>query len=226
MKNKTKPEKKESARIPLQTIYEKLNGYYGPLNWWPGNSPFEVVTGAILTQNTNWENVSKAISNLKTAGLLAPEALYKTDENVIAELIKPSGYYNLKTKRLKNFLHFLFDDFRGDLRKMFAVETGLLRKKLLGVNGIGEETADSILLYAGKKPVFVIDAYTRRILERHGIVNKNSSYLDLQELFMKNIPCDSDLYNQYHALLVQTGKDFCRKKASCRVCPLCEFANA
>ena len=188
MKKSAKLEKKESTLIPLKAIYEKLNWHYGPLNWWPGDSPFEVVTGAILTQNTNWGNVSKAISNLKAAGLLAPEELYKADASVIAGLIKPSGYYNLKTKRLKNFLHFLFDDFQGDLMRMFAVETGLLRKKLLGINGVGEETADSILLYAGNKPVFVIDAYTRRILERHGIVNKKSSYLDIQELFMKNIP--------------------------------------
>lgn len=204
----------------LLTIYETLGKYFGDLHWWPGETPFEVVVGAILTQNTSWENVKVAIDRLKSNGLLDPEKLFEIEDNILAELIKPSGYYNIKTKRLKAFLRFLQQEYKGDLEKMFEEEIWVLREKLLGVMGIGEETADSILLYAANKPIFVVDLYTRRILQRHNIIDGAPSYREIQELFMTNLPNTIRLFNQYHALLVNTGKYFCRKTPRCKGCPL------
>jgi len=198
-------------------IYKALNEHFGGLHWWPGETPFEIAVGAILTQNTNWKNVEIAIDNLKQADLLDSLSLYAAEDSVVAELIRSSGYYNIKTKRLKAFLQFLQEEYAGNMDKMFNEELQTLREKLLGVNGIGEETADSILLYGGGKPVFVVDAYTRRILERHGIISQHRSYKEIQALFMENLPQDTSLYNQYHALLVNTGKCFCRKKPLCGV---------
>ena len=204
----------------LCKIYKALNEHFGGLHWWPGETPFEIAVGAILTQNTNWKNVEIAIDNLKQADLLDSLSLYAAEDSVVAELIRSSGYYNIKTKRLKAFLQFLQEEYAGNMDKMFNEELQTLREKLLGVNGIGEETADSILLYGGGKPVFVVDAYTRRILERHGIISQHRSYKEIQALFMENLPQDTSLYNQYHALLVNTGKCFCRKKPLCGGCPL------
>jgi len=201
----------------LCKIYKALNEHFGGLHWWPGETPFEIAVGAILTQNTNWKNVEIAIDNLKQADLLDSLSLYAAEDSVVAELIRSSGYYNIKTKRLKAFLQFLQEEYAGNMDKMFNEELQTLREKLLGVNGIGEETADSILLYGGGKPVFVVDAYTRRILERHGIISQHRSYKEIQALFMENLPQDTSLYNQYHALLVNTGKCFCRKKPLCGV---------
>ena len=209
----------------LYKIYETLNEHFGELHWWPGETPFEIAIGAILTQNTNWKNVEIAIAKLKEANLLDPLRLYAAGDSIVAGLIRSSGYYNIKAKRLKAFLYFLQEEYAGDMEEMFEEELWALREKLLGVNGIGEETADSILLYSGGKQVFVVDAYTRRILERHDIVTRDWSYKKIQALFMNNLPQDISLYNQYHALLVNTGKYFCRKKAPiCRGCPL-ETAN-
>ncbi len=205
----------------LCEIYKTLNEHFGELHWWPGETPFEVAVGAILTQNTNWKNVEVAIDKLKQANLLDPLRLYAAEDSVVAELIRSSGYYNIKTKRLKAFLRFLQEEYAGNMGEMFNEELWTLRGKLLGVNGIGEETVDSILLYGGGKPVFVVDAYTRRILERHDIISRDRSYKEIQALFMENLPQETPLYNQYHALLVNTGKHFCRKKApTCRGCPL------
>ena len=204
----------------LCKIYKALNEHFGGLHWWPGETPFEIAVGAILTQNTNWKNVEIAIDNLKQADLLDSLSLYAAEDSVVAELIRSSGYYNIKTKRLKAFLQFLQEEYAGNMDKMFNEELQTLREKLLGVNGIGEETADSILLYGGGKPVFVVDAYTRRILERHGIISQDRSYKEIQALFMEHLPQDTSLYNQYHALLVNTGKCFCRKKPLCGGCPL------
>jgi len=205
----------------LCEIYKILNEHFGELHWWPGETPFEVAVGAILTQNTSWKNVEIAIDKLKRADLLDPLRLYVAEDSVVAELIRSSGYYNIKTKRLKAFLRFLQEEYAGNMEEMFNEELWTLRGKLLGVNGIGEETADSILLYGGGKPVFVVDAYTRRILERHDIIPRDRNYKEIQALFMENLPQDALLYNQYHALLVNTGKHFCRKKApTCRGCPL------
>jgi endonuclease III related protein len=204
----------------LLFIYDAMDRHFGDLNWWPGEDPFEVVIGAILTQNTNWGNVEKAVTRLKATGQLSPRALHQIPIEQLAELIRPAGYYNIKAERVKAFLHFLYDEYNGNLQQMFAEETWPLRDKLLGVKGIGEETADSILLYAGYKPVFVVDLYTRRLLSRHGIAGENARYDEVQKLFMDHLPSDVRFYNQYHALLVYTGKHFCRKKAFCKGCPL------
>lgn len=204
----------------LLTIYEKLDRYFGDLNWWPGETTFEIIVGAILTQNTSWENVKIAIDNVKLKGVLDPGKLIEIKAITLAELIKPSGYYNVKTKRLKAFLRFLREEYELNLEAMFEENLWTLRKKLLEVNGIGEETADSILLYAGNKPIFVVDLYTRRILQRHGIIDGRISYGDIQRLFMNNIPNNVRLFNQYHALFVNTGKLFCRKAPRCEGCPL------
>ncbi len=204
----------------LLAIYEKLNGHFGDLRWWPGDSPFEVIIGAILTQNTAWRNVESAISNLKGEGRLYPGEILRIDGKALADLIRPAGYYNIKTRRLKSFIHFLYEEYNGSLADMFKEELWQLREKLLSVKGIGEETADSILLYAGGKPVFVVDAYTRRILHRHNIIQADATYGEIQALFMNNLPQSVSLYNQYHALLVNTGKFFCRKNPGCDACPL------
>ncbi|MBW2557472.1 MAG: endonuclease III domain-containing protein [Deltaproteobacteria bacterium] len=204
----------------LCKIYKTLNEHFGELYWWPGESPFEMAVGAILTQNTNWKNVEIAIAKLKEADLLNPIRLYTAEDSVVADLIRSSGYYNIKTKRLKAFLRFLQEEYACKMGEMFNEELWTLREKLLGVNGIGEETADSILLYGGGKPIFVVDAYTRRILERHDIIPRDRSYKEIQTLFMENLPQDTPLYNQYHALLENTGKHFCRKKSLCSGCPL------
>ena len=204
----------------LTEIYELLYEAFGPQHWWPGETPFEVMTGAILTQNTSWTNVEKAIANLKSAGCLSPEALHRIELSKLAELIRPAGYYNIKAKRLKNFLDWLFDSYDGSLANLESVATGRLREELLTVTGIGRETADSILLYALGRPVFVVDAYTARIAVRHGLIEPDADYEQLRELFESNLPQDTKLFNEYHALLVRAGKDFCRPKARCPGCPL------
>ncbi|MBW2648284.1 MAG: endonuclease III domain-containing protein [Deltaproteobacteria bacterium] len=205
----------------LCEIYETLDEYFGELHWWPGETPFEIAVGAILTQNTSWKNVEIAIAKLKKADLLDPLRLYTAEDSIVAGLIRSSGYYNIKTKRLKAFLRFLQEEYAGNMEEMFREEMWTLRERLLDISGIGEETADSILLYSGGKPIFVVDAYTRRILERHNIISWDQGYKEIQALFMDNLPQDTSLYNQYHALLVNTGKSFCRKKApTCRGCPL------
>ncbi len=208
----------------ITSIFQKLYDHYGPQRWWPAESPFEVIVGAILTQNTAWANVEKAICNLKQRGLLDPVLLNGLEPEKIAEHIKPSGYYNIKTKRLKSFLNFLFKRFSGSLDKMFKEELETLREGLLNISGIGEETADSILLYAGGYPIFVVDAYTKRVFSRHGFFKSDVSYLDCQRLFMDNLSADAGLFNEYHALIVMVGKDFCKKKEPvCRECPLNVF---
>lgn len=208
----------------LQEIYEALDAHFGDLHWWPGNSQFEVIVGAILTQNTAWRNVEAAIGRLREQNLLHPARMRKLDDELIAGLIRPAGYFRIKTKRLKSFLYFLHQEYEDDIDGMFAEDLWVLRQKLLAVHGIGEETADSILLYAGGKPIFVVDAYTRRILQRHGLIGANASYGEIQAAFMKTLPENAPLYNQYHALLVNTGKQFCRKQTPrCKACPLEQF---
>ena len=204
----------------LTEIYELLFDSFGPQHWWPGQTQFEIITGAILTQNTNWTNVKKAITNLKAAGCLSPEKLYHLDVEQLAEYIRPAGYYNIKTKRLKNFLSWLFDKYDGRLTNLATVNTDQLRAELLAINGIGYETADSILLYAFERPVFVVDAYTARIAFRHQLIETDAGYEQLRELFQSNLPEDIRLFNEYHALLVKVGKEFCKPKAKCPGCPL------
>jgi endonuclease-3 related protein len=205
----------------LRLIYKKLYHFFGPQGWWPGETPFEVMVGAILTQNTNWANVEKAINNLKKYKALSTRKLYKLSGVKIASLIRPAGYYNIKAGRLKNLLDFINDNYSGDIRQMFRGKTDKLRQGLLSVNGIGPETADSILLYALNKPIFVIDAYTRRVFSRHGFILEDCDYNTVQNLFSKNIRKEVKLFNEYHALIVKLGKDFCLKnKPKCDICPL------
>ena len=209
-----------ASRRELMQIYRRLYRYYGDLDWWPGDSPLEISVGAILTQNTAWTNVEKAIKRLKEARSLSVRALRRLPHKRLAHLIQSAGYFNVKARRLKNFISFLQNRYGGSLRKMFRQEASRLREDLLSVNGIGPETADSILLYAGKQPLFVIDAYTKRILSRHGVLPYEKSYDDFQRLFMKHLPADTPFYNQYHAMFVNIGKDFCRSRPLCASCPL------
>jgi endonuclease-3 related protein len=207
-------------RETLSEIYQLLYDAFGPQHWWPGETPFEIVTGAILTQNTNWANVEKAIANLKSAGCLTPEALYNLEISRLAELICPAGYYNIKAQRLKSFINWLYDNYDGEMKNLELVDTDQLRAELLNIKGIGRETADSILLYALGRPVSVVDAYTARIALRHGLVEPGADYEQLRELFESNLPQDVRLFNEYHALLVKAGKEFCKPKAKCQGCPL------
>jgi endonuclease-3 related protein len=217
--------KSTASRRELMRLYRRLYRHYGDLNWWPAKSPFEVSVGAILTQNTAWSNVEKAIARLKQRRALNARALHRLSHRRLAPLIKSAGYFNVKARRLKNFISFLHGRYSGSLKKMFRRDAGALRAELLSVNGIGPETADSMLLYAGQKPVFVIDAYTKRIFSRHGVLSDDDSYDDFQQLFMKNLPRDVALYNQYHAMFVKVGNQFCRSKPRCDSCPLNGWRN-
>lgn len=204
----------------LIQIYELLYEYFGPQKWWPGDTQFEIIVGAVLTQNTNWANVEKAIANLKAANALSPEVLYRMPPEQIAPLIKPAGYFNIKAKRLKNLLSWLFEQYGGRLKSLEQINTSVLREELLNIRGIGPETADSILLYAFARPLFVVDAYTARIMARHELIEPPFDYQQLQQLFESNLGEDVQMYNEYHALIVRTGKEFCKPKAKCPNCPL------
>jgi endonuclease III related protein len=206
--------------VLLNELYEKLWRAYGSQGWWPGDTPFEVAVGAILTQNTNWGNVARAIAALKDLGLLAPRALHDLPEPELAQLIRPAGYYNVKARRLKNFLDFLAQRYDHSMARLAEADLEALRPDLLSIKGIGPETADSILLYALDKPTFVVDAYTFRILSRHGLVPEACAYEDLRRLFMEHLPSEVDRYQEYHALLVRLGKDCCRPQPRCASCPI------
>lgn len=204
----------------LMEIYNKLYQTYGPRHWWPGDTSFEVMVGAILTQNTSWRNVDKAIQKLKGKGVLNPRGIHHLKKSQLASLIKSSGYYRIKTDRLKCFIDFLFEEYDGNIEEMGRERLGALREKLLKVKGVGPETADSILLYGLKKPIFVVDAYTKRILSRHGLISEKASYEEVQKLFMDYLPLDEKLFNEYHALLVHLGKTVCKKMPRCELCPI------
>jgi len=204
----------------LSEIYQLLFERFGHQHWWPGDTQFEIITGAVLTQNTSWTNVEKAIANLKSADRLSPEKLYHLDISQLAELIRPAGYYNIKAKRLKSFVNWLFENYDGKLSNLQSLDTNRLRAELLAIKGVGRETADSILLYAFDRPTFVVDAYTARIVFRHGLIGPDTDYEQLRELFESSLPPDTHLFNEYHALLVRAGKEFCRPKARCTKCPL------
>ena len=210
----------QSVRELLLSIYHRLMAYYGPQHWWPAEEPFEVMVGAILTQSTAWSNVEKAISKLKTAGALSPEALRQLPLAELAELVHPCGYYNAKALKLKSLAYWLGEYCSDNLSKLFASDIDLLRQQLLAIHGIGQETADSIILYAANKPVFVIDAYTRRITNRIGLAPVGDSYGAYQALFMDNLPADVRLFNEYHALLVCLAKNVCRGQPLCQACCL------
>lgn len=213
------PRRKPTRKV-LFKIYQALRKQYGHRHWWPGDTPFEVMVGAILTQNTAWINVERAIQNLRQHGLLTPQSLLRISQSRLAKEIRPAGYFNVKAVRLKNFVRFFFSEYGGSVKRM-SRERGLrLREKLLKVNGIGEETADSILLYASGKPFFVVDAYTRRVFMRHRYLKGIEKYQEIQALFERLLPRNVRLFNDYHAQIVQVGKDFCRKAPRCGECPL------
>ncbi len=215
---------KDDRKLLLR-IYQRLYEAFGPCHWWPGESPFEVIIGAILTQNTAWINVEKAIGNLRDKGLLEAEKMRTVREKTLAKLIKPAGYFNLKAERIKCFMGFLSSKYDGSLERMFKREMWRLREELLGVKGIGPETADSILLYAGEKPVFVVDAYTRRMLSKLGLMDKKADYDEIQRFFMDNLSADVSLFNEFHALIVHLGKGICRGNSHSDTCPLRSLKN-
>ena len=215
----------------LRQYYDALFAAHGPQHWWPGRTPFEVIVGAILTQNTSWTNVEPAIENLRREKLLTPRAIETIPFPRLARLIRSSGYFRQKTKRLKAFARFLRAGYGGSLSRMFRTTTRALRGQLLAVHGIGPETADSILLYAGRHPVFVVDAYSRRILERHNLAQAKHSYEDIRQLFERSLSADAAvpnaaqrdaaLYNEFHALIVHTGKHYCHaRNPRCDECAL------
>jgi endonuclease-3 related protein len=205
---------------PLRAVYQVLYRHFGPQHWWPGRTRLEIVVGAILTQNTAWSNVERAIARLRRESALNFRKLHATPLNQLAEWIRPAGYYRIKAQRLRNFTTWLQNNFRGDLRRLFALPTGKIRAALLSVSGIGPETADSIMLYAAGRPVFVVDAYTRRFLERHEWLRKGAEYDEIAQLFASVLPAEARLYNEFHALIVALGKTYCRSRALCERCPL------
>jgi endonuclease-3 related protein len=210
----------QALRQTLLDIYHQLMTRYGPQYWWPAPEPFEIIVGAILTQSAAWGNVEKAIANLKSAGALSPSALRQLPLIELARLIHPCGYYNAKALKLKSFAHWLGVHYNDNISKLFAHDIDYLRQQLLSLHGIGQETADSIILYAANKPIFVIDAYTRRITNRIGLVPVGNNYSAYQALFMDNLPTDSKLFNEYHALLVCLAKEVCRRRPFCPQCCL------
>lgn len=204
----------------LISIFDKLLSFFGPQHWWPAESRFEIIVGAILTQNISWNNVEKAIFNLKDKDLLSIDDILNTDIESLALLIKPAGYYNQKSRYLKNICKFIKENY-GSLEEFLSQDSRKLRNELLKIKGIGPETADSIILYAAEKPVFVVDAYTKRIFYRIGLIKQNLSYNKVQQFFMENLPKEVNLYNQYHALIVKLGKQNCsNKNPVCKNCPL------
>jgi endonuclease III related protein len=208
---------------PLRDYFDALLAHYGPPKGWPGGSPFEIMVGAILAQNTAWKNVEKAIRNLKTYDLLDARKIHELDQDTLALAIKPAGTYNLKAARLKGFVAWFLERFEGDVERMKKASPDRLREELLEVRGVGPETADAILLYALDMPVFVVDAYTHRVLTRHELAMEEATYEDLKEYFERSLPRNAKLFNDFHALIVSVGKDFCRPKARCEECPLKPF---
>jgi len=207
----------------LLDVYKRLLDHYGPQRWWPADSPFEVLVGAVLTQNTNWKNVEKAIRNLRDADLLHFDRLKRLGAAELEQLIRPAGYFRLKAARLMNLLRMIDDQYDGSLDAFLADDLDSARERLLQVNGVGPETADSILLYAAGKPTFVVDAYTHRVFKRHLWVEPEADYHALKDHLESGLDRDPGLFNEYHALLVRVGNEFCRKTPKCDLCPLCDW---
>ncbi len=207
----------------LCDIYDTLFQAIGPRHWWPGETPLEITVGAILTQNTSWKNVDKAITTLKEKGWLSLEKLKDIPEAELAQAIRSSGYFNQKAKKTKIFVRYIYERYDGSLEKMAEQPLEKLREELLAIYGIGPETADSILLYALGKQTFVVDAYTRRIFIRHGWMTEKATYENIRQFFMTHLPRDIQLYNEFHALLVYVGNRFCRRKPMCDECPLKKY---
>jgi endonuclease-3 related protein len=214
-----------SLKRALQQIYDRLHTTYGPQRWWPAETPTEVVIGAILTQNTAWTNVEKAIWNLKRAGFLNFKALARISEQRLARLIRPSGTFRVKAARLKAFVDYLTKHHRGSLKSLLSGELSTARRRLLSIHGVGPETADAILLYAGHRASFVVDAYTRRVLRRHRLIDSADGYEAVRGLFHNALPRKARWFNEYHALLVTVGKRHCRAKARCEGCPLADMPH-
>jgi len=219
----------ESDKPTLLSLYQELLDHFGPLNWWPADSPFEVVIGAILTQNTTWTNVKKAIANLRIAGAISIHRLAEMPLHQLEELIRPSGFFRQKAARLQNLSIHLVTEWKSSLCDFCSGPLDKTRERLLARPGIGPETADSILLYAAYRPSFVVDAYTRRIFERVGVLQGDETYAEVRQLFMQGLPEEVALYNEYHALIVQLAKTCCRKRKplcnKCPICKLCRFAT-
>jgi len=204
----------------LREMYDRLMTGLGPQNWWPAENTLEIMVGIVLAQNTRWPNAQKALADLKQENLLSVAALLDLPDERLAALIEPAGHVNLKVQRLKNLAAYLRERFEDDAERLQERSAATLREELLGIKGIGPETADSILLYACAKPVFVVDAYTYRILQRHGLADEALTYDELQTFFMDHLPHEVPLFNEFHALIVRTGKEFCRKQPLCEQCPL------
>ncbi len=204
----------------LREIFEKLLTAFGQRHWWPGDSPLEIMVGAVLTQNTSWRNVEKAIDNMRAKGLLDMDALHLMEEDRLADVIRPAGFYRVKSKRLKALITDIHVRYGASIDHMRQVPTWQLREHLLSVKGVGPETADSILLYALDRPVFVVDAYTKRFLKNHGLYEGSDDYHDVQKFFMDNLPRDTYIFNEFHALLVCLCQRYCKKRPSCPACPL------
>jgi endonuclease-3 related protein len=209
----------------LTELYEALRSHFGHRNWWPAQTSFEVCVGAVLTQNTAWKNVAKAIENLKAASSLDPFTIHELSHEQLATLIRPAGYFNVKAVRLKNFIAHLVERHAGDLEAFLSLPVWTLRTELLSIKGVGKETADSIILYAGHQPIFVVDAYTKRVLERHGIIRAGADYDEAQAIFQSALPRDAALYNDFHAQFVAVGHHYCKKKPRCEACPLVRFGD-
>jgi endonuclease-3 related protein len=204
--------------MTFQQVYKKLFACYGPQHWWPADSPFEVMVGAILTQNTAWSNVERAITNLRSHASLSPQAILKTPLPDLAEQLKPSGYFNIKAKRLCNFCQWYVE--KGEYRCLSRMASDELRKQLLSVNGVGPETADDMLLYAFERPVFVVDTYTRRIFSRLALIDHDAGYEGVRHQFENSLKADAAMFNEYHALIVRHAKDACKKRPECSSCCL------
>jgi endonuclease-3 related protein len=219
----------KSIETELLSLYRTLLDHFGPLNWWPADSPFEVVIGAILTQNTAWTNVELAIANLKDAQALSPDKLSDFPIDRLEELIRPSGFFRQKATRLQSLSRHLVTEWQSNLNDFCSGPLDEARERLLARPGIGPETADSILLYAAYRPSFVVDAYTRRIFERVGVLRGDETYAEVRQIFMQALPEDVALYNEYHALIVQLAKTCCRKRkplcSGCPICKLCRFGT-
>ncbi|MFP5349311.1 MAG: endonuclease III domain-containing protein [Gammaproteobacteria bacterium] len=213
-----------APRRRFREIYDALYAAHGPQHWWPGDSAFEIMVGAVLTQNTAWINVERAIANLKQANALSPQAIVAAHPKRLAKWLKPSGYFNVKAKRLRAFCRWLID--AGGTAALARLPTDALRARLLAVYGVGPETADDILLYAFERPVFVIDAYTRRIFQRLGAIRGDEDYETLRAAFEQALGPDTALYNEYHGLIVRQGKDICRPRPRCAQCAVARSCRA
>lgn len=214
------PRAHKQYRNIFMRIYEQLHSSFGPQHWWPGDSIEEIIIGAVLTQNTSWQNVARAIDRLRNRDALSLRKILEVSDNTLARLIRPAGYFRIKAKRLKAVARFWVQEWDTDWPRVRRSSLARLRTQLLNVYGIGPETADSILLYAFNKPTFVVDAYTQRIGERHGLFPPGARYADIQKIFERAIPRRPALYNEYHALLVRLGKEYCRAQPRCPHCPL------